>query len=70
MCRKFFPPAAEGEEITPEEEADASAAPKTDQEDTGDGEKTPTLDLPDAPKDEPKLQGQPDAKKAKRDDVS
>lgn len=74
LCRRFFPPAAD------EESKDGAAA--TDRADTGtetstseekkadDGDQTPKLDLPDPPKDEPTVEGQPQPKKPKLDEES
>ena len=81
-CRKFFPPASEegqkGEvpaEGAEEETAAAATsaegeAPTSMSEETkvDDGDKTPTLDLPDVPKDAPTVEGQPQPKKAKLED--
>ena len=81
VCRKFFPPAPEAEtkDEAPADEAEGetAAAPTAEGETStsnsegkkaDDGDKTPNLDLPDVPKEEPTAAGEPQPKKAKLED--
>lgn len=64
MHRKFFPPATEGEGVEAGAKNEGEGVEEAGEEEG----RAKVPDLPDVPKDEPKVPGQPEHKKAKLDE--